>query len=123
MKARTHKLLAVICSSISLILVFVASYTFTAQQVPISKLSLADEGRFVTVCGTLEKFKTSNNHIFLTLSDTSGSIPVVIFNTTALKLNKTQGIYSLRVGQQFCSAGRLQEYPQNSGKLEIIHGG
>ncbi len=124
MKEATLKYAAVFCSILGLALVYIASTTLSTASIPTDRLSMRDIGKAVKVCGEIESKRVSKGHIFFTLSDGYGNINVAVFNSTAIRLNNTgTNLYSLKQGGYACAAGRLAEYPEGSGTLEIIYGG
>lgn len=89
----------------------------------ISGLMIGDVGMDVYVCGDVVSPRTSKNHIFFDIEDKGGRIKVVIFNTSALRLNKSgTGVYSLK-NKSVCLEGKIGEYPPRSGEIEIVYRG
>lgn len=114
---------AVACSLIGLALVFVASQAIdiTAE---IAAMTSDNVGKSYRICGEAASKRIVKNHIFFTLSDGTGSIPVVVFNSTALKLNSTgYSLYAVKHNELLCATGKLTEYPKGSGKLEFVYSG
>ena len=122
MKENTLKAVSVFCAVLGLVLVYMASTTLSSTQIQTNQLSMKDIGKAVKVCGEVESKRTSKGHIFFTLSDGYGSINIVVFNSTAMKLNETgRGLYGLREGNYACATGKLTEYPEGSG-LSVLCG-
>lgn len=114
------KKIAVLISVVGLIILYLISFTISGTT-SISDITIEDVGRTVKVCGNVTSFRNSNNHIFFTLDD-GNRINAVIFNSTALQLNQSgSNPYQLGVGDLLCVPGVVEEYPKNSGQLEIIY--
>jgi len=114
------KKIAVLCSIIGLVILYFTS-SITRETV-ISDLSIEDIGMGVRICGSIQSRHVSNNHIFFTLTDETGSIDVVIFNTTALEMNESgSNLYTFSIGDDVCIPGIIDEYPKNSGEIEMIY--
>ncbi len=121
MEETTLRNTALLCSIIGLILLFYISNQIQAT-ININTITIDDVGKGFRVCGTISSKRVSNNHIFLDIEDQTGSIKLVIFNTTALKLNET-GVspYELRAGIEICAPGIAEEYPKGTGELELVY--
>ncbi|MFH1364027.1 MAG: OB-fold nucleic acid binding domain-containing protein [Candidatus Aenigmatarchaeota archaeon] len=112
---------ALLCAIIGLLFLYYIS-SFTPEITQISEISIEDVGRSMKICGQIEESYTSNNHIFFTLNDGTNNIKVVVFNTTALRLNETgNNIYGFMPGDAICIPGVVDEYPKNSGEVELIY--
>ena len=75
---------------------------------PTGSLSPEDVGRGVKVCGNVEgKFTSRNGHTFFTLTDGTGSVKVVVFNSTRAVVG----------GGSVCVTGRVDLY---EGDLEVV---
>ncbi|RLI97255.1 MAG: hypothetical protein DRO99_03240 [Candidatus Aenigmatarchaeota archaeon] len=113
--------LAILCSISGLAVLFLFS-SAQGTQTMIGDITAEDIGRNVMVCGEITDTRISNNHVFLTLYDGSGSIRYVIFNSTSLMLNKTgMSPFSLSKGMSMCGPGAVDEYPAGTGNLELIY--
>ena len=121
MEEHLLKILSIICSVAGLGLIFFISTQINAV-VDIDTITIDDVGIGTNICGAITSKRMSNNHLFLDITDDTGSIRFVMFNTTALKLNET-GIspYSLEKGTRICAPGVVDEYPKGSGKLEMVY--
>jgi len=105
--------ISIICSVIGLAVLFFLSKTIELKQTNINQITPDDTGKNVKVCGNVSsKSISKTNHIFLKLKDNTGSIEIVIFNSTtdkvALNFDKNSNI---------CVVGSVDEY---KNKLEII---
>jgi aspartyl/asparaginyl-tRNA synthetase len=113
--------LSVICSVAGLAILFYTSAQ-TQPRMNIDQIEIDDIGRSIRVCGTIESKRISNNHVFLDMSDESGSIKFVIFNNTALGLaERGMSPTELEQGTHLCAAGTVDEYPKGSGNMELIY--
>ena len=111
--------IAFVCAIAGLALMYVAPFIDVTN---IGSISMDDVGRGIKVCGTIDSKRVSNNHIFLDLHDITGKIKLVIFNNTALSLNKSgNDIFSLSKGEEICSLGVVDEYPKGSNELELVY--
>jgi len=121
MNENTLKKLSIICSLAGLVLLFFAT-TQTQATTDINTITIDDMGKLFKVCGRIISTKTSNNHVFLDIEDNTGSIKFVIFNESALELNKT-GIspFTLARGIEICAPGVVDEYPSGTGSLELVY--
>lgn len=122
MEEKLIRNIALVCSVAGLILLFYASGQIESGPVDMGTIGIDDVGMGVRVCGTIVEKRVSNNHVFMTLGDGTGSIRLVVFNSTALKL-KGSGIdvYGFSEGESICSTGVVDEYPRGSGLLELIY--
>jgi len=121
MNESTLRKLAIACSFAGILLLFFASNQIQTAT-DINTITIDDTGKLFKVCGHVISTKTSNNHIFLDIEDSTGSIKFVIFNESALKLNKT-GIspFTLTRGVEICAPGVVDEYPSGTGRLELVY--
>ena len=95
---------------LGLIGLFIASQQATPTGYSIAQLGDNTMGQTVKVTGTVSTVKTTaEGHSFITLKDQTGSIQVVAFAGSKLKVPEP--------GQTVEITGRLQEY---KGKLEIV---
>ena len=118
MRENAIRNIALICAVAGLIMLYYASI----QPINISKITLDYVGTSVNVCGGIEWKSISNNHVFMELGDITGKIRLVIFNTTALRLNDSGfDVYGISRGDNICYTGIVEEYPEGSGKLELIY--
>lgn len=121
MKAPSLLRISIICSVFGLILIFYASLQLY-QTVDIGSITVSDVGMVARVSGTITSARVSNGHIFLDISDSTGSIRYVIFNSSATKMEKG-GIspYSLKKGMRIAVQGVVDEYPKGSGRPELVY--
>jgi exonuclease VII large subunit len=114
MEERRTRLLALGCSMIGVLLLYISSSLFQAPSAIVTT-GVDDIGSSLTACGNTSSFKTNRGHVFFDISDNTGKIKVVAFNTTAVRLNLSKGVAS-----SMCISGQVAEFPQGSGELEII---
>ncbi|MFH1978192.1 MAG: OB-fold nucleic acid binding domain-containing protein [Candidatus Aenigmatarchaeota archaeon] len=121
MDNRSLKMLSIISSVLGLVILFLV-VNQPSTQMSIESITIEDVGRQVKICGEVESKTVSNNHIFFTVGDSTGSMKIVIFNTTAIHLNESKNSpYEINIGNSMCAPGIISEYPENSGELEIIY--
>jgi DNA/RNA endonuclease YhcR with UshA esterase domain len=114
--------LALLCSILGLIVLFYASQNIQAEHININAIIVDDIGNTVKICGEITYKRVSNNHVFFDIKDSTGTIDVVIFNTTAMGLkNKGTDVYDFKQGESICLVGAVSEYPKGSGQLELIY--
>ena len=114
--------LALLCSILGLIVLFYASQNIQAEHITIKSITVEDIGNPAKICGEITSRRVSNNHVFFDIKDNTGSIDVVIFNTTAMGLkNKGTDVYAFKQGESICLVGTVSEYPKGSGQLELIY--
>ncbi len=114
MKNRVLLYISVAASLIGLAVIYVASQNVQLIVTPAGKITFDDVGKNVKVCGEITSLAVSKKkHTFLKVSDHSGDIEVVIFNSSSEKF----GAAELEKGDEICVAGKVEEY---EGKLEII---
>ena len=114
--------IALICSIAGLILLFYASEHIEIAPTRIGEIGIDDVGMSVKICGVVEEKRVSNNHVFMQIGDETGSIKLVVFNSTALRLRDSGiDVYGLSQGETICSTGVVGEYPKGSGELEVIY--
>ena len=110
-----------LCALAGLLALFLVSGTIRSPT-PVCDISPEDIGTMVMVSGTITLSKTSNNHVFLDISEDNCSIRYVIFNTTAMRMNRS-GVspYRLSTGTRLTAPGVVDEYPKGSGRLELVY--
>jgi DNA/RNA endonuclease YhcR with UshA esterase domain len=115
MDERNARILAVLCSVAGLAVLYFSSSFIeqTAPPVNITSVGMDNVGSSFLVCGDASGTRNSNGNTFLSLTDATGAIDIVIFRGT--KTNAT-----ISNGQNYCITGTLEEYPAGSGRLEII---
>ncbi len=117
MNENKAKTLALVCSIAGLaVLYFSSALAEQAAPVGAGALSLDDVGTSAKLCGNVSGAKTSKGNVFFSLQDGTGSMRVVIFNSTTSRINAS-GISN---GGSICALGRVQEYPPGSGEIELI---
>lgn len=122
MQEKIIRNIALFCSVAGLILLFYISGQIEATPVRIGEISIDDVGIGVKVCGEIIEKRVSNNHVFMKLEDETGSIRLVVFNSTALKLRDSGvDVYGFSIGERICSTGVVDEYPKGSGGLELVY--
>ena len=122
MQEKTLRLLALVCSLAGIVSLFFISSGIELTAMSISKITIDDIGNTVKICGEITSRRVSKNHIFLDVRDDTGTIRLVIFNSTALGMKGTENDpYELRDGDTICTAGSVDEYPKGSGALEVIY--
>jgi len=124
MREKTLKKFSLVISVAGLVLLYLVSTQLSSQRTDIRDVTIEDLGAGVKVCGKIDSKRVSNNHIFFTLKDDTGSIRFIIFNTTAINLRES-GVdaYNFSAGTEICANGVVNEYPKGSGQLEIIYRG
>ncbi len=122
MHEKTTKILAVAVALIGLVLLFFVSNNLETTGLAIKEINLDKEGETVKACGQISGKRVSNNHIFLDLQDSTGTIRIVIFNTTSLKLNASGiSVFSIKNGRDICVTGFVDEFPAGSGKTNLVY--
>ncbi len=122
MEEKNLRNLALLCSVMGLVLLFFLSAQTEAASIDIDKITIEDVGNAVKICGEITSKRVSNNHIFFDIKDGTGNIKTVIFNTTALGLkNKGIDVYDFKQRESICFTGIVSEYPEGSGRLELIY--
>lgn len=111
--------LSVVCAVAGLVTLLVFSITMEIKPVDIAEITPDDLGETLKICGGItSKYVSKNNHIFMDVSDGSGSINVVVFNDTALKMKGLNiDPYSLKEQDTICITGKVDIY---KNELEII---
>ena len=113
MEEKLIRNISIICSIIGLAVLFFLSTTIELKQTNINQINPEDEGKNVKICGNVSsKSISKTNHVFLKLRDNTGSIGIVIFNSTTDKVNMNFDKNSL-----ICVVGSVDEYEK---KLEVI---
>jgi aspartyl/asparaginyl-tRNA synthetase len=114
-RART---LALLCSVAGLVIIYFSSTLVEQASAPveINTLSLDDVGTSAKVCGSVAGAKTSKGNIFLQMQDNTSSVRLVIFNSTASRMD----IGAVLNLSSICALGQVQEYPPGSGEIELI---
>jgi aspartyl/asparaginyl-tRNA synthetase len=75
----------------------------------VNSITYDDVGNAVKVCGNVsEKYISKNNHLFFRLSDETGGIKVVVFNSTVGKLDVD--VKELKDGDSLCVLGNVDVY-------------
>lgn len=124
MEEKLIRNIALICAIVGLVLLYYASLYIGNSLTKIGKITNDNIGMGVKICGIVESGKVSNNNTFLVVGDETGSIELVIFSKSALKLNESGiDVHVLCSGDEICSTGVVDEYPKGSGELEIIYQG
>lgn len=114
MKARLLLYVSIICSVAGLILLYFISQNVELLYTPISQITADDIGKNVKVCGEVtSKSVSKNDHVFLSLNDSSGVTDVVVFSNIAEKLNAQE----VKKEDIICVIGTVDEYQES---LEII---
>ena len=118
MEEHNMRVLALLCSVAGLVILYFSSALAEQAATPVALNSIAmdDAGTSVKVCGNITSCKTTNGHVFLQLLDTTGTLRLVVFNTTAIRINASCSLN----GRSACAMGQIQEYPPGSGSIEMI---
>jgi exonuclease VII large subunit len=116
MDERKARILAVLCSVAGLALLYISAQYIELAPAPanISTLTLDKSGMPAVACGNVSETSASRGHTFFMISDGTGSIDVVIFNSTAQSGLKVEN------GDAVCVSGTLEEWPAGSGRPEIV---
>lgn len=120
MREKTLRNIAVICSIVGLIMLFLISRNLELESKPtnIGEITVDDIGENVRICGEItSKFVSKKGNIFLRLMDETGGIPVVIFENTAEKLKRYKiDAYEINKGDEICITGDVDEWED---KIEV----
>jgi exonuclease VII large subunit len=104
--------LALICAVIGLAGLWVLTTLGLSEITAIKDISPDNLDSTVNVCGNITyKFVSNTGHVFMKIYDGSGSINVVIFNTSVNKFDIPD------LNQSVCIIGRIDIYKD---ELEII---
>lgn len=116
---KTLRMVAITCSLLGLLLLFLISQTLQLQETKIKDITIDDLGKKVRVCGIIEnKFVSQNNNLFFDLKDGSGKIKAVVFNKTIHQMKKFKlNLSKLKNGDSLCLLGEVNEW---NYELEII---
>jgi exonuclease VII large subunit len=105
--------LSLACSFIGLLAIFFLSAQAMEKPLDIGDVKEDMKGMHARICGEVVGMSVSRNrHIFMDIADKTGTIDVVVFNTTA-----TSQHYSIEEGSLLCTYGKIDVY---KGRLEII---
>lgn len=103
--------ISLLCSVFGLIGLWLVTTTFS-ESVTISSLNPDQTGSVVKVCGNIiYKVVSKAGHVFMKLSDDSGKIDIVVFNTSVERFEIP------KLNDYVCVTGRLELY---EGRLEIL---
>jgi DNA/RNA endonuclease YhcR with UshA esterase domain len=106
-----------LASAIGLILLFIVSSSSHPSLVKISEISYDDVGKTVVIKGEIVSKKVhEDGHIFLDVSDDTGKIKVVLFDSLVDKLSEEKGS-NLEIGRSIEVKGKVDEY---RGSLKIV---
>lgn len=104
------------CSLIGLLAIFMVSGYVSETTLEIGSVTGDMTGITAKVCGNVTyRHVSKNNHLFIRLTDATGTISVVIFNNTALGMAGNP--YSLEEGDSTCAFGKVDMY---KGKVEVL---
>ena len=120
MDERSLAKLALLAAALGIAGLFGVSQLVLAEPMPLAAITLADAGRAVRACGDVSAVRERNGNWFLTLESGGAKLPLVIFSSSAVALQK-QGI-SLRAverGMRLCAAATVSEYP--AGSVELVY--
>jgi aspartyl-tRNA synthetase len=122
MREKTVTLLAVAIAVAGVATLFAVSQTMETGAVPIGEITITSLGDTVRVCGQVTARRVSNSHIFWDIQDASGSIRLVAFNSTTLKLNKScTNLFAVQTGQQLCATALVDEFPAHTGTINLVY--
>ncbi len=109
---KTLRNLALISSSLGLLLLFFVSQNLEPEITKIGEITPESLGSNVKVCGIIEnKFVSSGNHTFFDLKDESGKIKVVVFESISENLEKFEiNVLQLGDGDEICVLGEVDEW-------------
>ncbi len=107
--------IALFCSVIGLSLIYFATLQIEPASIGIDQISADYAGKTVEIVGTVLSAYKSEDTLFLSISDGSGVINVVIFSNVLNEL-EASGV-SIAKGYKIRARGVVDEY---NGKLEII---
>lgn len=98
---------------IGLACLFALYVVLEPEHLTIKDITLSNIGHEVVVTGSISSIAVNNDHVFITLSDNSSSIKVVVFANTAKNhpeiYNLTSGVLTIQ--------GKVDNY---KGELEIV---
>lgn len=122
MDEKTLRNFSVATSIIGLLLLFVASRYAEPGSIRIKEITTEDVGLDVRACGVIGSIFTSKDgHVFASLNEDGtgddSSIKVVIFSSTAKRIEQQVKISALKKGDALCVSGEISLY---EGELEII---
>ena len=117
MNDKTLLKISLIISTIGLILLFLVSSYTRPPNVKISEITYDDVGRYTVIQGKISsKNVHKDGHIFLDISDETGTMKVVLFSSTAETL-ESGTLACLKKGKSIEIKGKVDEY---KGSLEIL---
>lgn len=109
--------IAVLVSTIGLVMLFFVSSYARPPNVKIFEITYDDVGRYTVITGRIEsKYVHKDGHIFFDLKDDTGKMKVVLFSSTAKTL-ESETLACLENGKNVEVKGKVDEY---KGSLEII---
>jgi len=122
MKEKAALRLSLVCSFFGLAALYAVSSLVEAGRTSMGSLSITDAGSTFMLCGNLSRGSVSNGHVFQTLTDSTGSMRLVLFNSTAPSA-KAKGIDIYNLSRRLCIEAEVDEYPKGSGTLELVYRG
>lgn len=103
-------------SLVGLLAIFLVSGQVSESTLEIGSVTGDMSGVAAKVCGNITyRHVSSNNHLFFRLTDSTGTISVVVFNQTARGMAGNP--YSLKEGDNVCAYGSVGMY---KGSVEVI---
>ncbi len=108
--------LSLSCSLLGLLSIFLVSGYVSETTLEIGSVTGDMTGVAAKVCGNVTyRHVSKSNHLFFRLTDSTGMISVVVFNSTARGMAGNP--YSLKVGDSICAFGKVGFY---KGSVEIL---
>lgn len=97
-----------------LLLIFIAAALAGPRVMNIAAITDEDVGRQISVNGSILSYNTKDGHVFLTVTDGTGNIIVVMFERTA---RGAPDVYQLKRHDNVTVSGQVNIY---KSELEII---
>jgi len=108
--------LSLACSLLGLLSIFLVSGYVSEAILDIGSVTGDITGVAAKVCGNVTyRHVSKNNHLFFRLTDSTGTISVVVFNSTARSMDGNP--YSIEEGDDICAFGEVSMY---KGEVEIL---
>lgn len=99
---------------IGIALIFATASLSEPQRIAIADITDRDSGRIVSITGTISSYNTKDGHVFLTVTDGTWNMTVVMFERTA---RSYPDVYQLKKYDNVTVKGQINIY---KSELEII---
>lgn len=113
--------LSIACGIIGLVSIY-SLEVFTENTTSVGSIGIDDLGSTFTFCGNLSMTRVKNAHVFTNIADETGSIRLVIFNSSAASVI-ANGFDPYSLPTSICVEAKVEEYPEGSETLELIYSG